>query len=276
VPVIAHPLLVALDGVDHPVLPGGGVAPLGRGREAKQLSEGGVDLPAARGLIRHLPEKIRQVVKGVDDLADIGLLQRLDARVQRQDLVVQDRADPDPVEVVGRVEGVPFDVVGRRAEVQGPAVEEHHPDVDAAPAGGDDAVAEPLEERLVEAVQVEAGLAVGGRSRAGPRPGLGGHAEVEVAPGGLRPELLPAPQPDEVVAVLDQEVEVGAIVQLLGGLGASPAGTHAVVQVVPDVRAGQIHRPLTGGVADATTKGPRAAPGFSTGLGELLMNPQSW
>ena len=31
------------------------------------------------------------------------------------------------------------------------------------------------------------------------------------------------------MAVLDQEVEVGAIVQLLGGLGASPAGTHAVL-----------------------------------------------
>jgi hypothetical protein len=77
----------------------------------------------------------------------------------------------------------------------------------------------------------------------------GGHAQVEVGPGALGLELLPAPKPDEVVAVLDQEVEVGAEVQLLRGLGAARAGAHAVVQVVPDVRAGQIRRLLVGGVA---------------------------
>lgn len=47
------------------------------------------------------------------------------------------------------------------------------------------------------------------------RPGLRCHAEVETAPGGLRPELLPAPEADEVVAVRPKEVEVGVVVVLL-------------------------------------------------------------
>jgi hypothetical protein len=51
-------------------------------------------------------------VEGVDHLADVGLLQLPDTRRERQDLVVDDRADPDPVDVVGGVEGVALDVVG--------------------------------------------------------------------------------------------------------------------------------------------------------------------
>jgi hypothetical protein len=109
---------VLLGTVDHPVLPGRGVAPLGGAGLSQHLGEGRVGLPATRGLIGHLPQEVGQVVEGVDHLADVGLLEGLDSRVQRQDLVVDDRADPDLVDVVGGVEGVTLDVVGRRAEVQ--------------------------------------------------------------------------------------------------------------------------------------------------------------
>jgi hypothetical protein len=161
--------------------------------------------------------------------------------------VCDDRADPDPVDVVGGVEGVTLDVVGRRAEVQAEPVKEHHRHVDASLACGDDAVAEPVEERLVEPVEVELRLAVLGLARTGPRPGLRRHAEVEVAPGGLGLELLPAPEPDEVVAAFGQEVEVGAVVELLGGVGAPRAGAHPVVEVVPDVGAGEVDGLLLAG-----------------------------
>jgi hypothetical protein len=59
-------------------------------------------------------------VERIDHLADVRLLDGLDARVERQDLVVDDRADPDPVDVVGGMERVTLDVIGRWAEVQGP------------------------------------------------------------------------------------------------------------------------------------------------------------
>ncbi len=88
--------------------------------------------------------------------------------------------------------------------------------------------------------RVELRLAVRCLSRPGPRPRLGGHAEVEVAAGGLGLELLPAPQPDEVVTPVLQELEVGVVVELFRGLGAVGARPHAVVEVVPDVRSGQV------------------------------------
>jgi hypothetical protein len=124
VPVVAYLLLVLSDAVDHPVLPGRGVAPCGRARLAQHLGEGRVDLAAPRGLVGHLPQEIGQVAESVDHLADVGLLKLLDTRIKRQDLVVDDRADPDPVDVVGGVERMPLDVIGRRAEVHGPAVED--------------------------------------------------------------------------------------------------------------------------------------------------------
>jgi hypothetical protein len=121
-------------------------------------------------------------------------------RSSGEDLVVDDRVDPDPVDVVHGVERVAFDVVGRRAEVEGPPFEEHHRDVDASVPRSGSAIAETVQEGLVEAVEIELRLAVLGLARSGPRPWLRGHAEVEVAAGGLEPELLPTPEPDEVVA----------------------------------------------------------------------------
>ena len=59
-------------------------------------------------------------------LSDVGLLQRLDRRVERQDHVVDDPTDADAVHIVPGVERVAFDVVGRRGEVQAEALEQHH------------------------------------------------------------------------------------------------------------------------------------------------------
>jgi hypothetical protein len=265
VPAIAYLGFVAPDAVDDPVLPRRGVAPLGRARLAQRLGEGRVGPPPARGLIGHLPQQVGQVVEGVDHLVDVGLLEGLDARVQRQDLVVEDRADPDPVDVVGGVEGVTLDVVRRRAEVQGPAVEQHHRDVDASRARGDDTVAEPVEEHRIEPVQIKPRLAVRRPTRTGSRPRLRDHAKVEVAPGGLGPELLPAPEPDEVVAVLGQEVEVGPVVEPLGGLGADRPGTHPVVEVIPDMGSGQIDRLLVCGIAGRSREVARVRGGDDEG-----------
>src|SRR5215207_1814347 len=58
---------------------------------------------------------------------------------------------------------------------------------------------------------------------------------------GLGPHVLPAPEPDEVVPVFSQEGQVGVVVELLRGARAIRAGTHAVVEIVPDVRARQEH-----------------------------------
>src|SRR5437763_3645592 len=100
------------------------------------------------------------------------------------------------------MEGMALEVVGSGAEVDGPAVEKHDSDVDAPVARGDRAVAEAVEVSLVELREVELRLAVLGRARPGSGPRLGRHAEVDVAPGGLGLELLPAPEPDEVVTVV--------------------------------------------------------------------------
>ena len=67
------------------------------------------------------------------------------------------------------------------------------------------------------------------------RPRLRRHAEVEGAPGDLRLELLPAPEPDKVVAALLEESEVAAEVVRLRDLGAIGARTGTVVEVIVDV-----------------------------------------
>ena len=65
----------------------------------------------------------------------------------------------------------------------------------------------------------------------------------------LGPELLPAPEPDEVVAALAQQVEVRREVELFGRAAAGRAGAHAIMEVVVEVRAGQVDRPLARGIA---------------------------
>jgi len=94
--------------------------------QAQRIGEGLIHGPAARRLVGDLVEDVGQVVDGVDDLADVGLLERLNAGVEREDLVIDDRGDPDLIDVVGCLERMAHDVVGRGAEVEGPAVEEHH------------------------------------------------------------------------------------------------------------------------------------------------------
>src|SRR5215208_5082945 len=114
---------------------------------------------------------------------------------------------------------------------------------------GDGVVAQPFEVRRIEPREVELRLVVSCRSGPGAGPRLRRHAEVEGAPGDLRLELLPAPQPDKVVAALLEEPEVSAEVVRLRGLGAIGAGAGTVAEVVVDVRPGHIHRPPVGYVA---------------------------
>ena len=79
----------------------------------------------------------------VDDVVDVRLLEILDARIEGQDLLIQDRVDLDPVHVVRRVERVTLDVERDRAQVESPPFEEHHRDIDPPLAGGGHAVPEP-------------------------------------------------------------------------------------------------------------------------------------
>jgi hypothetical protein len=58
------------------------------------------------------------------------------------------------------MERVALDVVGCRAEVKRPSLEEHHGHVHAPLARGDRPLAEPVEGRLVELGEVEPGLPV--------------------------------------------------------------------------------------------------------------------
>ena len=68
---------------------------------------------------------------GIDHFPDVRFLERLDARIERKHLVVEDRGDPDPIDVVRGMERVALHIVWRRAEVESPTVEEHHCNVDA-------------------------------------------------------------------------------------------------------------------------------------------------
>ena len=72
----------------------------------------------------------------------------------------------------------------------------------------------------------------------------------------LRLELLPAPEADEVVAVIGQPAQVGIEVEPIRLVRALRAGTHAIVEVVVDVRARQVHgAPLTIASADLEVAG---------------------
>ena len=110
----------------------------------------------------------------VDHLSDVPFLKGLDVWVERQDLVIDDRLDPDPIDVIGRVEWMTFDVVRRRAEVKRPAIEEHHGRIDTGIAGSDHALSQSIEECRVEQFEVEFGVAVLGGSgpAADPRCGV--------------------------------------------------------------------------------------------------------
>jgi len=108
----------------------------------------------------------------------------------------------------------------------------------------DHALAQAVEEAPVEAVEVELRLAVCGRAGAGPRPRLRCHAAVDAGHRKLALELLPPPQPDEVVAVRLEEVEVLAEVEPLWLGGAVGPEAQAIVQVVVHMRASQVDQPV--------------------------------
>src|SRR5438128_12383630 len=124
--------------------------------------------------------------------------------------------------------------------MQTESFEQHHRDVDAPLTSGDHALAHAAEKVRVEAVEVELRLAVCGRAGASPRPRLRRHAAVDAGHRELALELLPAPQPDEVVAVRREEVEVVAEVEPLRLGWAFGPEPQAIVQVVVDMRASQV------------------------------------
>ena len=78
---VPHLNLVVLDKIDDPVLPLGGVSPIGWLGQSYGLEESRVDGTAARGLVSDLIEDVGQVLDGVDNFADVPLLQILDARI---------------------------------------------------------------------------------------------------------------------------------------------------------------------------------------------------
>jgi hypothetical protein len=78
-----------------------------------------------------------------------------------------------------------------------PAVEEHHADIDAAPAGGEHACPEFVEVMLIEPLQVEFESAVGGLARPGADERLGLNCSLR----DRTPRRVGNPQPDEIVTV---------------------------------------------------------------------------
>src|SRR5262245_17821444 len=63
-----------------------------------------------------------------------------------------------------------------------------------------------------------------------------------VAPGSLGFELLPAPEPDEVMTAFLKELEITIVVERLRCFGAVRARPHAIVEIVQDMGAGQVNR----------------------------------
>ncbi len=232
---------MALEDVDHPVLPRRRVG--ARGVERRPVRHGHDVGGHARRLVGDLVQHVGEVVHGVDDVADVGLLQDLDRRIERQLLVVDDRPDVDAVDVVRAVERVTGDVRRDLGQVHAEPFEQHHRCVQPGRAGGRDPLAEPLEVGGVEPRQVEPRLAVDRRAGTGARPRLRRHAEVHVGPGQVALELLPAPQADEVVAVVGEELEVRGEVEALRLVGAVPTEPQPVLEVAVEVGAGQVHDP---------------------------------
>ena len=121
-------------------------------------------------------------------------------------------------------------------------LEQHHRDIHPTLARRDHPLAKTVEELLVEPIQVELRLPVGRLSRPRALPRLRHHAQVVVGRCRVGAELLPSPQPNEVVAALLQEVQILTEVHALGLVTAGLPRPDPVLQVVPDVRTGQIHR----------------------------------
>src|SRR5919108_1465720 len=157
-------------------------------------------------------------MEGIDYFMDVRFLERLNARIERQDLVIDDRIDRDAVDIVPGVEGMSLYIVGRGAKVKGPTVEQHHSDIDALVPRGHDIFAEAVKVGFVERLEIELRLAILRISWSGSGPWLRGHTQMIAASGGLRLELFPAPKPDEVVTVLLEELKICIVANLLRSL----------------------------------------------------------
>src|SRR5215207_324176 len=124
--------------------------------------------------------------------------------------------------------------------MDGPAVEQHHSNINILIACRDRSLAQAVEVRLIEQLKVELWLPVLCVSRSCALPRLRGHAQVEASARRLRLELFPAPEPDEVVVMLPEKGKVFVKFQRLRRFCALRARTHAIVEVMPDMRTGQI------------------------------------
>src|SRR5688572_10220853 len=152
-------------------------------------------------------------MEGVNDLVDVRLLQRPNTRVEREYLIINDRLDRGAIDIVHSVERVTFDMIWRGAEVEGPAVEEHDPNVDALITCGNDPLSKPFKVAFVENIEIELWLSIFRLPRTSSQPGLRRHTQMVAPSSRLRPELLPAPEPDEVVTVLLEELEICIVIK---------------------------------------------------------------
>ena len=226
------PRLVPLDHANHVVLP--------------RRGEGAA-------LVRDLVEHVVVTVDRVDHLPHVALLRREDARIAER---VHLRHEPvpvpvrvDPVHVVPCVERVGGPAPGKGGELLVPALEQHHRDVELAPARHRDSLAQAGEVRRVQSREVEPGEAVAGVPRSGAEPRL--RRDRDVGSVALPPaRQLERPEPEEVVVVTDEAVEVSAVVELLWpDREAGGAPRAAAEQVPPDVRARQVDR-LAGAIGE--------------------------
>ena len=154
----------------------------------------------------------------------------------------------DAVDVVVRMEGMsppgPF-LLGASPAVavhHPPAFEQHHGDVDAPPTRGTDSLPQPFEVRGVELLQDRTSVCHPAPSPARFAPTAEGAALMDkiLAPFPVGPRVpggrVPGPEPDEVVPVAVEEIQVSIEVKRLGRIAAA----H-VDQAVPGVRADQQH-----------------------------------
>ncbi len=103
--------------------------------------------------------------------------------------------------------------------------------------------AQPGEIGVVETREIELRLAVVRQSRTGARPRVGpavfGHLGRRVALGPLR--HLPAPEPGEVVSVPLQQIEKRGVIEYGRRLRARFQAVAGVLEILPDVGAGEIN-----------------------------------
>src|SRR5215213_555871 len=155
--VVTHLTFVSLDGVDHPVLPLGGVSDrrIYRGAVGEHYCVG--RLPG--GFVRHLIQDIGKIMNGIDHLADVRQLESLDPGVERENLIVEDRVDANAIDVVGGVERMSLNVVRGSGQMEAEAFKQHDGCVDAGSAGGQHTFAKSIEESLIKSGKIKLRLA---------------------------------------------------------------------------------------------------------------------